>query len=450
MTNKILKAAAHNLGFKILAVIFAFTLWLTVYNLEDPTKSKTLTVNVSITNKSAVEDLGKYFEVIDGTNRVSITVTAARSVLDKLDEKDFLATANMEQLAIESDGKNGTVPIDVVCTANIGNNPVTIRSSSRDMQVSLEDLMTKQFVVTPKAVGKVADGYALGDVTVTAPNVLTVSGPKSIVQTVISAVAIVNVDGISDSWATYRVTPFLYDAEGKEVDTTRLTLSSNTVNVSAEILNTKEVTISVQPVGTPADGHVLTGISSNPTTIMLKGDKRILNGLNTISIPSNLISIEGASEDVTVSIDVSEYIPDGVSVLNSEESTIEITATIGKIKSKVFSVETKNILVTGLSTHWELEFAHSSVAVTITGLEEEVNALIGEVLYGSIDVTSLPIGMHMVDLVLDIDETKYSYTSNKAMVSIQDPNAVIPDTSETELPEEEPTEGETTGDLTEE
>lgn len=437
MTNKILKALSKNLGFKILAVVFAFTLWLTVYNMEDPVKSKTLTINVSITNKDVVEDMGKYFEVLDGTNRVTFTVTAARSVLDKLDELDFVATANMEQMAVESDGETGSVPIEVVCTANVGNNSVTLRSGGKEMKVLLEDLMSKQFVVTPKAVGKVAEGYALGDVTVTAPNVLTVAGPKSIVQHVTSAVAMVDVDGISDSWATYRVTPTLYNADGDEIDTTRLTLSSTTVNVAAEILNTKEVTLSVQPVGTPAEGYILTGFSSNPVKIQLKGDKRILNGLNTITIPSNLVSIEGASEDVKVMIDVSEYIPDGVYLLNSEESTIEITANIGKIKSKVFSVETKNIIVTGLSTHWELEFAHSSVAVTLSGLEEEVNALMGEVLYGSIDVTSLPIGMHMVDLVLDLDETKYGYVSTKVMITISDPNEIVPDSPESELPEED-------------
>ena len=51
MANKVLKTLSNNIGFKILAVIFAFTLWITVYNLEDPTKTKTLTVNVTVTKK---------------------------------------------------------------------------------------------------------------------------------------------------------------------------------------------------------------------------------------------------------------------------------------------------------------------------------------------------------------------------------------------------------------
>ena len=96
MANKVLKTLSNNIGFKILAVFFAFTLWITVYNLEDPTKTKTLTINVTVTNKEFVENLGKYYEIQEGTSRVSFSVTAARSILDKLDESDFTAVANME------------------------------------------------------------------------------------------------------------------------------------------------------------------------------------------------------------------------------------------------------------------------------------------------------------------------------------------------------------------
>ena len=47
MKNNILKTLSNNLGFKILALFFAFTLWLMVYNLEDPTKTKTIIVELN-------------------------------------------------------------------------------------------------------------------------------------------------------------------------------------------------------------------------------------------------------------------------------------------------------------------------------------------------------------------------------------------------------------------
>lgn len=430
MKNNILKTLSNNLGFKILAVLFAFTLWLVVYNLEDPTKSKTLTVNVAIENREALENMGKYYEVMDGSNKVSFSVTAARSILDKLDESDFTATANMEQIVIDENTSVGTVPIEIVCTANVNSSSYKLSSTSKNLKVSLEDLMSKQFVVSANATGEVAEGYALGNIEVTAPNVLKVSGPKSIVQNITSVIATIDVGGMSDSWTTYKVTPVLYDKDGKEIDTTRLTLSNSTVNVSAEILNTKEVAIAVKPTGTPNDGYTVTSISSNPTTILLKGSKSVLNGINSIEIPDGIISVEGEEKDVKATIDVSEYIPEGATLVNPEESTVEVTVSIGKIKEKVFSISSENIIVTGLSTYTKLEFALSTIAVHVSGLEEDIASLSSETLSGSIDVTYLPIGIHEVELILDLDESKYSYLPVKVTVYITD--ASMPDVNESE------------------
>ena len=420
MGNKILKAFTNNLGFKILALFFAFTLWLFVYNLDDPTKTKTLIVNVSIENKENVENMGKYYEVLEASNKVSFSVTAVRSILDKLDESDFVAIADMDQIVIDEDGTRATVPIDLTCTANINQNSIKISSTSKNLKVSLEDLMVKQFVVSAVSKGKVAEGYALGGVTVTAPNVLKVSGPKSIVEKIVAAVATIDVSGMSDTWTTYKAKPVLYDKEGKEVDETRLTKSDNTVTVSAEILSTKEVAIAVKPTGTPKAGYTTTAISSNPTTVLLKGSKALLNSVNSIEIPGDLVSVEGTDKDVKVMIDVSEYIPEGLSLVDPEEASVEITVSIGKIKEKVFSIKSENIIVTGLSTHDKLEFELSSYAVHISGLEEDIVNLNNATLRGSIDVTYLPVGIHQVDLILDLDESKYTYLPIKVNVFITD------------------------------
>ena len=424
MKTNILKTLSNNLGFKILALFFAFTLWLMVYNLEDPTKTKTMTINVAIENRETIENMGKYFEVIDGTNKVSFSITASRSVLDKLDESDFVAIADMDKITVDEDGTLGTIPIEIECIANQGDNAVKLSTTSKHLKVSLEDLMTKQFVVSANTTGTVAEGYALGNVEVTAPNVLKVSGPKSIVKRIASVVATIDVGGMYDSWTTYKVAPTLYDKNGKEIDTTRLTLSNSTVNVSAEILNVKEVAIAVKPTGTPAAGHVITSISSNPTTIALKGNKAILNSINMIEIPERVISVAGKTEDVTVTLDVSEYIPRDVSTVNAEDAIVEITISIGKIKEKVFSVDASNIMITGQSTHTKVELGVTNVAVHVSGLEEDIAKISSGKIKGSVDVTYLPVGIHEVELLLDLDETKYEYQPVKVTVYITEEGSV--------------------------
>lgn len=418
MVNKILKALSKNLGFKILAVMFAFTLWVTVYNLDDPTKTKTFTVNVTVTNKEVLEELGKYYEIQDGMSKVTFSVTSPRSILDKLDESDFVAEANMQKLAINQDGLTGTMPIEIYCTANITGNSVKISSSDKNLVVTLDDLMTKQFVVQANAVGEVAEGYALGKVEVTAPNVLKVSGPKSIVSQIASVVATVDVGGMSDPSTSYRATPILLDANGNEIDTTRLTLSNATVNVEASILNVKEVELFVTPSGTVAEGYVITEIRINPATILLKGTKTILNGISAIQIPSQILSVEGLDRDVTQKVDVTEFIPEGLELVLSEQAAVEITVSVNKIKEKSFTIQTSDIEVTGLATHSTLEYALSSVAVNVTGLEADINALTNDMLGGRIDVTELGAGTHEVEVHFDLDENKYSCNNVTVTITI--------------------------------
>ena len=99
MARKILKALTNNFGFKLLALFFAFILWIVVYNIEDPIKTKTFTTTVTIENASAVtKDMNKWYEIVEGTNQVSFSVSAKRSILEKLDDTDFTATADFNNI----------------------------------------------------------------------------------------------------------------------------------------------------------------------------------------------------------------------------------------------------------------------------------------------------------------------------------------------------------------
>ena len=417
MGNKILKTLTKNLGFKILAVVFAFILWLVVYNTDDPTITFSYTTNVTVENASAVTDMNKCYEVLNGTNTVSFAVTAKRSVLNKLEDTDFTAVADMNRMIVNEDGDKANVPIEI--TSKRSNSSLKYNGKNKYLEVSLEDLMKRRFIITADTSGKVADGYALGEVTVTNPNVLNVSGPASIVNKIDSVVATIDVDGMSMNLSD-NVIPALYDADGQEIDTTKLKLSNTTVTISAKILSVKEIPLVFSTSGVPYGDNRVVEISSKPETIKVKGSSTTLNPLSSLNIPGDVLNVSGASEDITTTIDISEYLPDGVELVNASDATVTVTVRIEAYELKKFNLSTSQINVNGLDSNYDLSFDQSTVAVTVSGLKNDLNKLNTRQLSASIDVTDLGVGTHQVNLDLNLDEDNYAYQTITVTIEIKD------------------------------
>ena len=417
MGNKILKTLTKNLGFKILAVVFAFILWMVVYNTDDPTVTVSYTTNVTVENASAVTEMNKCYEVLNGTNTVTFAVTAKRSVLNKLEDTDFTAVADMNRMIVNEEGDEANVPIEI--TSKRSNSSLKYNGKNKYLEVSLEDLMKRRFIITADTSGKVADGYALGEVTVTNPNVLNVSGPASIVNKIDSVVATIDVEGMSMNLSD-NVIPALYDADGQEIDTTKLKLSNTTVTISAKILSVKEIPLVFSTTGVPYGDYRVVEISSKPETVKVKGSSTILNPLSSLTIPGDVLNVSRAREDITTTIDISEYLPDGVELVNASDATVTVTVRIEAYESKKFNLNTSQITVDGLDTNYDLSFEQSTVAVTVSGLKDNLNVLTVSQLSASIDVTDLGVGTHQVNLELSLDEDNYAYQTITVTVEIKE------------------------------
>lgn len=74
----------NNLGLKIVALLFAAILWLMVVNINDPVEKKTYRdITVRILHSEIITNRGKTYRVQNDSNKVSVVVTAKRSVLEK-------------------------------------------------------------------------------------------------------------------------------------------------------------------------------------------------------------------------------------------------------------------------------------------------------------------------------------------------------------------------------
>lgn len=415
MAKKILKTLVNNLGFKILAVVLAFILWLVVYNIDDPNKTVRFTTNVMVENESAITDMNKCYEVLNGTNTITFSVTAKRSVINKLEDTDFIATADMNRMIMNSDNKSAKVPIEVISRRS--NSSLKYNGKNQYLEISLDDLVSRRFMINADTTGQVADGYALGEVTVTNPNVLNVTGPATIVDKIDSVVATIDVEGMSMNLSD-NVLPVFYDADGNEIDTTRLKYNNTTVTIAAKILRVKEIPLSFTTTGTPSGDYRVVEITSDPENIRIKGALSVLNPIMSLAIPAEVLNVSGARDDLTTTIDITEYLPDGVELVDAADATVTVTVRIEAYQSKTFTIDTKDITVNGLGDGYELAFEQNSVTVTISGLQNDLNRLSAADLASAIDVSGMEEGLHQVNLEIELDETNYAARTVSVEVKI--------------------------------
>ncbi len=318
MLKKIGNLLFHNLGLKIAALIASIILWFVIININDPEITRNFSCAVTVENQEALAEQGKTYEIVDG-NTAYFTVRAKRSIMKNLSESDFRAIADMANLQ-----DSNKVPINV--TALRYNGQLDITKLTKYMDITTEELQSGQYIITPEYHGSPARGYVVQTLTVT-PNVLKVSGPESIVSTIDRVVATVNVNNITSSISD-SVIPQLYDSNGEAMDTTRLNLNLSSVVVRAEISSVKEVGLTVQSSGTPAEGYEVTDIIYSPQKIEIMGDTATLNTITTITIPPEVLDVTDATEDVSVMIDITAYLPDGVSLVDAKQKDINLAAVI--------------------------------------------------------------------------------------------------------------------------
>ena len=404
MFQKMMKHLANNPGLKLLSLLFAVIIWLVVVNVADPDATKTFSVPVEIINKDIITEMGKVPNVVGDTDIAVFTISGPRSYVDDMASDDFSVTADFSQVDLSQEGETKLVPIEI--TAKKNERHIEIMRRTVNLQITLEDRLEKKFVISPESTGTPAEGYAIGGVEVT-PNLLKVSGPASVVSKISRVGASINVDGISSD-VSDNVIPVLYDEAGSVISSDLLEMNQTAVTIKAEIWATKSVPVQCRVSGEPAAGYEFRKVECAPETVLVKGRAVVLNGINAINIPANVIDITGAREDMESTVDIVPYLEElGISLVEPNASQIAVTVTIEQKETKTVDFPSNNIKVSGLNNEYDLTFNIESVSMTVRALEEDMETLALDQIEVLLDVTDLQPGSYTRLLNVTLPGEKY-------------------------------------------
>lgn len=378
------KRLTNNLGLKFISLVLAALLWFLVVQIGDPKDDRDFgNIEVKLVNTELLDQENKVYEVLDGTDKVRVTVYAPKSVFTQLRSSDITAEADVSKLT-----DINTIPISFsAANANV----VSIRGSHDVVKLNVEEKSSKYVNLISSAVGDVENGYIVSALTPD-QNRIEVSGPKSAVDQVKYAGAEIDVTD-ANSNLTANVDIRLFDADGNEVVRSNLVKNTDYVRMSVEILSVKVVPVELEAGGTVANGYMATGeIQSNLTSVRIAGSAHNLLGISSIVIPEDALDITGATGDVTKILDLKDYLPEGVKLADSSFSgKFMVTVFVEPVVEKELQIPIENIAVTHVPDGYKAEISESAeteFTVCFSGLEKDISQLSIDNIKGQVDISA--------------------------------------------------------------
>lgn len=377
------KKLTHNLGLKLISLALAFVMWYLVVQINDPTDSASFgNVSVRLVNTELLEDSGKVYEVLDGTDVARVKVYAPKSVISQLRESDIVAEADVSKL---------TEINTIVINYYVENATVErIESNQEVVRLNVEDKTSKWIRLLSNTVGEVADGYMIYNTSLDQTNI-EISGPDSAVAQVEYAAVDMGVAGATTSLSA-NVDIQLYDAEGNVVRRDNIKKNVDSAHMTVEVLATKEVPVEIKYSGTAAEGYMPTGVvEASETTVKLAGKASVLENISVITIPEDVIDISGADSNVEAVFNLKDYLPENVKLVDKLfNGKVTVTVYVEPIVSRDLEVPIENIVFTGLPEKYEAEWPADveNYNLTIYGLWEYINSVSQETVTGEVDVAA--------------------------------------------------------------
>lgn len=386
MKNKL----THNLGLKLVALLFSAVLWMVATDINDPLyETPYYNVSVQLVNTGSITAQNKTYKVLENTDTVKVIVKGPSSVLSSISKDNIVAKADLSKMTEEN-----TVPIEVSLNdKSLENDIESIKADNSYVLLEIEEKRTEQLSVEVVRTGTLPEGYAIGKVS-TDTNTISISGPASVIDPVKRAVVEVSMDGVVSD-VNMQTQIRLLDEDGKEINNSNIKKNIESVRVTVPVLKTKTVPVTYQTTGTPADGYVMTGnISCVPQNVVIAGKDSALEEISEIAIPASELDVTDATESVTKTVNIQKYLPTNISLAGSDfNGNVTLSAEIEAIRRKTINLTESTIPVLNVPEGWLAELVPGqNLRVTVRGLQRNLADVTETALQPHINVSTIMDG----------------------------------------------------------
>ena len=381
----------NNLVLKISSLAVAFLVWIIVVNVSNPIVTRNISVPLNVVNANIITDAGKTYS-LTGANSVTVSYEVRSRDQSRISASDFNASIDLGDMY----DITGAVPIAVEVVNNKDLIIGAVASKPSIVRVSIEDLQRKEFTLTTKITGTPSDGFSVGEVKLDKTNVV-VTGPVSVIGQISQIGVEIDVSGL-DSDESGRAELKYFDANGNAfvISDSRVSKSFDNVGYSLVMLNGRTLALNFDVGGTAAQGYKFTGAESTTKSIQVRGQPEVLEGLDSITVPASALSVEGATGDVNITVDIKNFLPANVTAVG--DTKVNVTLKVEALDKKSLTLTVNDLNIVGAKPGVATNIVPEKITVVVSGLSANLESVTNADLKATLDVSEMNSGSNVGSL----------------------------------------------------
>lgn len=375
----------NNLVLKISSLAVAFLVWIIVVNVSNPIVTRNISVPLNVVNANIITDAGKTYSLM-GANSVTVSYEVRSRDQSRISASDFNASIDLGDMY----DITGAVPIAVEVVNNKDLIIGAVASKPSIVRVSIEDLQRKEFTLTTKITGTPSDGFSVGEVKLDKTNVV-VTGPVSVIGQISQIGVEIDVSGL-DSNESGRAELKYFDANGNAfvISDSRVSKSFDNVGYSLVMLNGRTLALNFDVGGSAAQGYKFTGAESTTKSIQVRGQPEVLEGLDSITVPASALSVEGATGDVNLTVDIKNFLPANVTAVG--DTKVNVTLKVEALDKKSLTLTVNDLNIVGAKPGVATNIVPEKITVVVSGLSANLESVTNADLKATLDVSEMNAG----------------------------------------------------------
>ena len=383
------------IGVKLIRVILSFSLWFYISNVENPNRTLNLTnVPVEVLNGDVLKSLNLVLAPNQDYS-IDLKLEGPANQIYTVSKDDFKISVDLGNYALKAGDNN--IPVQII------NYPagINIRSEAvLSIKLSIEELIEKQVKVKSKVVKSFKYGYSEKS-SIINPEVIKVSGPKSIIEKVDSVAIIGEALEINKDFEE----SYTLQAVDKEDTVIQgVTLSEEKASLKLAVVEGKEVDIKTRYIGALPDGINLEKEELSRSKIGISGNPNIVGNIEYLELEPIDLSKVTASGELKVNI----IVPSGVKI-SSDESYINVKLSINDKREITKVIENVPITYSNKDKD-ENKYIYtmpSTVNITLSGIASDL---------ASVTLSNIKVVADLKD-IKDVGENEVTWTASSINVS---------------------------------